>query len=81
MYTISSVGAILAIPAAMVWDYFSKRYKETGLAYGGTALIVIGFIGFVISEVVAEKRKHKNQNKIVTSSEIGFFKKPSFGWI
>ena len=76
-----SVGAILAIPAAMVWDYFSKHYKETGLAYGGTALIITGFVGFVISEVVAEKRKHKNKNKIVASQESSFFKKPSFGWI
>ena len=63
----------------MMWDYFTKHYTESALAYIGTVLIIIGFVGFVISEVVAEKKKHKS--KLVTSQESTFFKKPSFGWI
>ena len=78
---IYSVGAILAIPASMVWDYLSKHSEESGLAYGGTILIIFGFIGFVISEGVAEIKKHKNKNTMVSSQESTFFKKPSFGWI
>ena len=66
----------------MVWDYLSKHYKESALAYVGTILIIIGFVGFVISEVVAEKKKHKHKNKLSDNSqESSFFKKPSFGWI
>jgi len=76
---ISSVGAILAIPTAMAWDYLSKHYTESVLAYIGTVLIIIGFVGFVISEFAAEKKKHKS--KLVSSQESTFFKKPSFGWI
>ena len=78
---IYSVGTILAIPAAMVWDYFSKHSKESDLAYGGTILIIAGFLGFVVSEGVAEVKKHKTKNTIVSSQESTFFKKPSFGWI
>ena len=63
----------------MMWDYLTKHYTESVLAYIGTVLIIIGFVGFVISEVVAEKKKHKN--KSVASQENTLFKKPSFGWI
>ena len=74
-----SVGAILAIPTAMMWDYFTKHYTESYLAYIGTSLIIVGFVGFVISEVVAERRKHKT--KLVSSQESSMFKRPTFGWI
>lgn len=63
----------------MAWDYMTKHYKESVSAYVGTILIIIGFVGFVIAEVVAERRKHKT--KLVSSQESSFFKKPSFGWI
>lgn len=75
-----SVGAILAIPTAMVWDYFTKHYIESYLAYIGTSLIIVGFVGFVISEVVAERRKH-HASKLVLSQESSMFKRPTFGWI
>ena len=79
MYCFYSIGAILAIPTAMIWDYFTNHYTENYLAYIGTVLIIIGFVGFVISEVVSEKKKHKN--KSIVSHESTLFKKPTFGWI
>lgn len=63
----------------MLWDYFTKHYTENNLAYVGIALIIIGFVGFVISEVVTEKKKHKTTLSVLQKSTV--FKKPTFGWI
>lgn len=69
----------MAIPTAVMWDYFTKHYTENSLAYVGIALIIIGFVGFVTSEVVTEKKKHKTTSNVSQKSTV--FKKPTFGWI
>ncbi|XP_065918998.1 uncharacterized protein [Dysidea avara] len=75
----TSVGAILVIPASVVWDYFSHHYVENYLAYIGTVAIIAGFVGFVISEVVADRRKRLNEMMDLPPSIIT--KRLNFGWI
>jgi len=63
----------------MLWDYFSRHYIESYLAYIGTVAIIAGFVGFVISEVVADRRKRLGGMMDLPQSIIT--KRLNFGWI
>ena len=69
----------MVIPASILWDYVSHHYVESYLAYIGTVSIIAGFVGFVISEVVADRRKRL---KGMINSPISIIsKRLNFGWI
>jgi len=63
----------------MLWDYVSHHYVESYLAYIGTVSIIAGFVGFAISEVVADRRK--KHNKMIDSPPNIITKRLNFGWI
>jgi hypothetical protein len=55
----ASVGTILVIPAAVLVDWLLQGFILQSAAAFGVVFIIIGFIGFVTSEIVALKTKGK----------------------
>lgn len=57
--TPSSVGTILVIPVAILVDWMLQGFLlKTGAAIG-VAIIIMGFIAFIASEIIALKIKDK----------------------
>lgn len=54
-----SVGTILVIPAAVLVDWIVQGFLLQVAAAIGVVLIISGFIGFIVSELVAMKTTHK----------------------
>ena len=50
------MGSVLVVPATVIVDWILQGYILPSLAYVGIVFIVVGFGGFVLSELVAAKR-------------------------
>eukprot|EP00918_Siedleckia_nematoides_P083049 GHVU01182038.1.p1 GENE.GHVU01182038.1~~GHVU01182038.1.p1 ORF type:complete len:437 (+),score=12.78 GHVU01182038.1:61-1371(+) len=48
----ASVGCLLVLPASVVWDWIGHDYVLPFWARVGVGLIVIGFVGFLIGELM-----------------------------
>lgn len=49
------MGTILVIPGAILADWMLQGYVLPGLGALGVALIIVGFVGFLGSEIIAMK--------------------------
>ena len=56
-----SVGVVTAIPLSVLVDFIIHKKTSGYQVYIGMLLIVIGFIGFCVSEIVASKREHNEK--------------------
>lgn len=63
----SSIGSILAIPTSVVVDLIVHDFLPSWQVVVGIVLILIGFTGFVISQL-REMRRNNNRLKQATSS-------------
>ena len=52
---VCSVGTILVIPGAILADWILQGYVLPELGALGVVLIIVGFVGFLGSEVIAMK--------------------------
>ncbi len=57
-----SVGSVLIVPISVVLDWILQDFELPPLAYLGVVLILLGFAGFVFSQVVALKLEERDKH-------------------
>lgn len=63
IFVLYSVGTVTAIPASIIVDFIRHKKGAMPLVYIGMCMILIGFIGFVISEFVHIRRERKKEGE------------------
>ena len=53
------MGTVLVIPAAVLVDWLLQGFLLQTAAAVGVVLIIVGFVGFVTSEMIGIKMKNK----------------------